>query len=197
MWPLGAGRGRARAGDDPAGSPICSASRPASGYFGSGATMANTVGLAVARHWFGRKHGVDVARAGRARAARVRASTPRRSCTSPITRRCARSASAPAACAPSRSTTATRCAWICSPRRSSATGRAGVEPAIVIAMVGSVNTGASDSVEAIADVCEQLRPVAARRRRVRRVLPALGARQRRSSPGSSAPTRWRSTATSG
>jgi glutamate/tyrosine decarboxylase-like PLP-dependent enzyme len=31
----------------------------------------------------------------------------------------------------------------------------GIEPAIVIAMVGSVNTGASDSVEAIADVCEQ------------------------------------------
>ena len=36
----------------------------ASGYFGSGATMANTVGLGVARHWFGRKHGVDVAQAG-------------------------------------------------------------------------------------------------------------------------------------
>jgi len=34
------------------------------GYFGSGATMANTVGLAVARHWFGRKHGVDVAQEG-------------------------------------------------------------------------------------------------------------------------------------
>src|SRR6185437_7066525 len=36
----------------------------ASGYFGSGATMANTVGLAVARHWFGRKHGVDVREEG-------------------------------------------------------------------------------------------------------------------------------------
>src|SRR6185436_8746100 len=35
-----------------------------SGYFGSGATMANTVGLAVARHWFGRKHGVDVKEEG-------------------------------------------------------------------------------------------------------------------------------------
>ena len=42
-----------------------------------------------------------------------------------------------------------------------------------------------------------VRPVAARRRRVRRVLPALGAAPGRSSPGSSAPTRWRSTATSG
>ena len=35
-----------------------------SGYFGSGATMANTVALAVARHWFGRKHGVDVVEQG-------------------------------------------------------------------------------------------------------------------------------------
>ena len=36
----------------------------ASGYFGSGATMANTVGLAVARHWFGRKHGVNLVEQG-------------------------------------------------------------------------------------------------------------------------------------
>src|SRR3954454_25085216 len=36
----------------------------ASGYFGSGATMANTVCLAVARHAFGKQHGVDVARQG-------------------------------------------------------------------------------------------------------------------------------------
>ena len=36
----------------------------ASGYFGSGATMANTVALAVARHSFGRKHGVDVTEQG-------------------------------------------------------------------------------------------------------------------------------------
>ena len=35
-----------------------------SGYFGSGATMANTVSLGVARHWFGRKHGVDVREEG-------------------------------------------------------------------------------------------------------------------------------------
>src|SRR5918912_2223919 len=32
----------------------------ASGYFGSGATMANTVCLAVARHAFGKRNGVDV-----------------------------------------------------------------------------------------------------------------------------------------
>src|SRR3954451_12409251 len=36
----------------------------ASGYFGSGATMANTVALGVARHRFGRRHGVDVMRDG-------------------------------------------------------------------------------------------------------------------------------------
>src|SRR5438105_5847616 len=35
-----------------------------SGYFGSGATMANTVALAVARHWFGKRHGVDVMQQG-------------------------------------------------------------------------------------------------------------------------------------
>src|SRR5918911_481468 len=35
-----------------------------SGYFGSGATMANTVALGAARHWFGRTHGVDVGRDG-------------------------------------------------------------------------------------------------------------------------------------
>ncbi len=41
------------------------------------------------------------------------------------------------------------------------------------------------------------RALAPRRRRVRRVLPPLGAGGARSSPGSSAPTRWRSTGTSG
>ena len=35
-----------------------------SGYFGSGATMANTVALGVARHWFGSRHGVDVMQQG-------------------------------------------------------------------------------------------------------------------------------------
>src|SRR5918912_2302734 len=35
-----------------------------SGYFGSGATMANTVALGVARHWFGKRHGVDVMEEG-------------------------------------------------------------------------------------------------------------------------------------
>ena len=31
-----------------------------SGYFGTGATMANTIGLALARQAFGEKHGIDV-----------------------------------------------------------------------------------------------------------------------------------------
>src|SRR5204862_7438962 len=35
-----------------------------SGYFGSGATMANTVALAVARHWFAKRHGVNVMEEG-------------------------------------------------------------------------------------------------------------------------------------
>src|SRR5919108_1333388 len=35
-----------------------------SGYLTTGATMANLVGLAVARHWAGRRHGVDVREEG-------------------------------------------------------------------------------------------------------------------------------------
>jgi aromatic-L-amino-acid decarboxylase len=35
-----------------------------SGYFGTGATMANTIGLALARQAFGEQHGVDVREAG-------------------------------------------------------------------------------------------------------------------------------------
>ena len=120
MWPLGPAARRARAGDDPLAR--------------RSARLPGRIGLLR----LGRDDGEH--RRPRGRAALVRsqarrgrrtsracarcpssASTPRRSCTSPITRRCARSASARAACARSRSTSATRCASTCSPRRSSAT----------------------------------------------------------------------------
>ena len=52
---------------------------------------------------------------------------------------------------------------------------AGVEPAIVIAQAGSVNTGACDSARGDRRRLRGARPLASRRRRVRRVLPALGA----------------------
>ena len=94
----------------------------ASGVFTSGATMANTVSLAVARHWFGKKHGVNVAELG-VRALPTSRSTEARSSTSPTTRRCARSGSARDACAGSRSMRAIACAWTPCARLSSATAR--------------------------------------------------------------------------
>jgi len=126
----------------------------ASGYFGSGATMANTVGLAVARHWFGRKHGVDVAEQGvRAlpefgvyASEELHLSDHKALRTLGLGSGCVRTI-------PIDDRYAMRVDLLAEAiERDRA---AGVEPAIVIAMVGSVNTGASDSVEAIADVCEQ------------------------------------------
>jgi glutamate/tyrosine decarboxylase-like PLP-dependent enzyme len=125
-----------------------------SGYFGSGATMANTIGLAVARHWFGRKHGVNVAEQGvRAlpelavyaseelhlsdhKALRTLGLGSGCVCTIPVDERYAMR--------------------IDLLEEAIARDRArGVEPAIVIAMAGSGNTGASDAIDAIADVCER------------------------------------------
>ena len=126
----------------------------ASGYFGSGATMANTVGLAVARHWFGRKHGVDVAQQGvRAlpefgvyASEELHLSDHKALRTLGLGSGCVRTI-------PIDDRYAMRVDLLAEAiERDRA---AGVEPAIVIAMAGSVNTGASDSVEAIADVCEK------------------------------------------
>ncbi len=46
---------------------------------------------------------------------------------------------------------------------------AGIEPLAVVATVGTINTGSVDDLEAIADLCEARGPVAARRRRHRRL----------------------------
>jgi glutamate/tyrosine decarboxylase-like PLP-dependent enzyme len=126
----------------------------ASGYFGSGATMANTASLAVARHWFGRKHGVDVGVDG------VRALPPlavygsvelhlsdhKALRTLGLGSGCVRAIPIDAAYAMEVEP------LVAAIERDLA---AGVEPAIVIAQAGSVNTGASDPLDAIADVCDR------------------------------------------
>jgi glutamate/tyrosine decarboxylase-like PLP-dependent enzyme len=125
-----------------------------SGYFGSGATMANTVALAVARHWFGKRHGVNVMEQG------VRAlpelavygseelhlSDHKALRTLGLGSGCLR-----------RIPIDERYRMEVRPlveaiERDRA---AGVEPAIVIAQAGSVNTGASDPLDEIAAVCAE------------------------------------------
>ncbi|HEY3578224.1 MAG TPA: aminotransferase class V-fold PLP-dependent enzyme [Gaiellaceae bacterium] len=127
---------------------------PGSGYFGSGATMANTVALGVARHWFGRKHGIDVGEEG------VRALPPlavygsvelhlsdhKALRTLGLGSGCVRAIPIDGAYAMEVE------ALVAAIERDL---EAGVEPAIVIAQAGSVNTGASDPLDAIAEVCER------------------------------------------
>lgn len=125
-----------------------------SGVFTSGATMANTVSLAVARHWAGKRHGVDVTVDG------VRAlpelavygseelhlSDLKALRTLGLGSGCVRRVPIDAAYAMRADLLAQAI------ERDRA---AGVEPAIVIAQCGSVNTGASDPLEAIADLCAE------------------------------------------
>jgi glutamate/tyrosine decarboxylase-like PLP-dependent enzyme len=125
-----------------------------SGYFGSGATMSNTVGLAVARHWFGRKHGVDVGRDG------VRALPPLAVYGSVelhlSDHKALRTLGLGSGCVraiPIDDAYAMEVEPLVAAIERDL--EAGIEPAIVIAQAGSVNTGASDPLEAIADVCER------------------------------------------
>ena len=125
-----------------------------SGYFGSGATMANTICLAVARHWFGRRHGVDVKQQG------VRAlpelavygsdelhlSDHKALRTLGLGSGCVR---------PIPIDEEYRLQVGPLVEAIERDRAAGVEPAIVIAQAGSVNTGASDPLDEIADVCER------------------------------------------
>ena len=125
-----------------------------SGYFGSGATMANTVSLAVARHWFGRKHGVDVREEG------VRALPPFAIYGSEelhiSDHKALRTLGLGSGCV--RAIPIDRAYSMEVDPLVAAIEHdleEGVEPAIVIAQAGSVNTGASDPLDAIADVCER------------------------------------------
>jgi len=124
----------------------------ASGVFTSGATMANTIAMAVARHSFAKRHGVDVGRDGvqalprfavygseelhlsDMKALRTLGLGSNSVVTIPIDDRYAMRADLLADAI----------------ERDRAQG---IEPLAVIAQAGSVNTGASDPLEAIADIC--------------------------------------------
>jgi glutamate/tyrosine decarboxylase-like PLP-dependent enzyme len=124
----------------------------ASGYFGSGATMANTVALATARHWFGKQHGVDVIEQGvRALPAlavygseELHLSDHKALRTLGLGSGCVRRIPVDEHY---RMEVGTLVDAIDRDRS------AGVRPAIVIAQAGSVNTGACDPLNEIADVC--------------------------------------------
>ena len=125
-----------------------------SGVFTSGATMANTTALAVARHAFAKRRGIDVAEAG------VRAlpelavygseelhlSDHKALRTLGLGSGCVRAI-------PIDERYAMRVDLLAEAiERDRASG---VEAAIVIAQAGSVNTGASDPLEPIADLCAE------------------------------------------
>jgi glutamate/tyrosine decarboxylase-like PLP-dependent enzyme len=125
-----------------------------SGYFGSGATMANTVCLAVARHWFGRKHGVDVKHDG------VRALPPLAVYGSDelhlSDHKALRTLGLGSGCVRSIPIDDAYAMEVQPLLEAIERDRAaGVEPAIVIAQAGSVNTGASDPLAEVAEVCER------------------------------------------
>jgi glutamate/tyrosine decarboxylase-like PLP-dependent enzyme len=125
-----------------------------SGYFGSGATMANTVALAVARHWFGKKHGVDVLQQG------VRA-LPELAVYGSVElhlsdHKALRTLGLGSGCV--RAVPMDDAYGMRVDRLVEAVEldvASGVCPAIVIAQAGSVNTGACDPLDAIADVCKE------------------------------------------
>ena len=124
----------------------------ASGYFGSGATMANTIALGVARHWFGKRHGVDVMEQG------VRALPELAVYGSEelhlSDHKALRTLGLGSGCVRRVPIDERYRMDVDALREAIARDRrAGVQPAIVIAQAGSVNTGASDPLREIADVC--------------------------------------------
>jgi glutamate/tyrosine decarboxylase-like PLP-dependent enzyme len=113
--------------------------------------MANTIALAVARHWFGARHGVDVAEEG------VRALPPFAVYGSAELHlsdfKALRTLGLGAACVRRIPIDAAYRMEVGPLAEAIERDRAaGVEPAIVIAQAGSVNTGASDPLKEIADV---------------------------------------------
>jgi glutamate/tyrosine decarboxylase-like PLP-dependent enzyme len=126
-----------------------------SGYLTSGATMANLVGLAVARHWAGRRHGVDVREEGVWGLPRLAVYGSEELHLSDY--KALRTLGLGAGCVreiPIDDRYAMRVEPLVEAiERDRAHGEA--EPAIVIAQAGSVNTGASDPLDEIADVCAE------------------------------------------
>ncbi|HEX2126447.1 MAG TPA: aminotransferase class V-fold PLP-dependent enzyme [Thermoleophilaceae bacterium] len=126
-----------------------------SGYLTSGATMANLVGLAVARHWAGRRHGVDVRDGGVWGLPRLGVYGSEELHLSDY--KALRTLGFGAACVRPIPID-DRYAMRVEPLREAIErdrAQGDFEPAIVIAQAGSVNTGASDPLEAIADVCDE------------------------------------------
>jgi glutamate/tyrosine decarboxylase-like PLP-dependent enzyme len=122
-----------------------------SGVFTTGATMANTIGLAVARHAYARGHGVDVARDG------VGALPPYAVYGSEelhlSDHKALRTLGLGSACVraiPIDERYAMRADLLDEAIRNDRA--AGIEPLAVIAQAGSVNTGASDPLTEIADI---------------------------------------------
>jgi glutamate/tyrosine decarboxylase-like PLP-dependent enzyme len=126
-----------------------------SGAFTTGATMANLIGLAVARHWAAKRQGVDVSEEGVWGLPRLGVYGSEELHLSDL--KALRTLGLGAGCV-RRIPIDDRYAMRVEPlvqaiERDRASGQA--EPAIVIAQAGSVNTGASDPLEAIADVCAE------------------------------------------
>jgi glutamate/tyrosine decarboxylase-like PLP-dependent enzyme len=126
-----------------------------SGAFTTGATMANLIGLAVARHWVGKRHGVDVREEGVWGLPRLGVYGSEELHLSDL--KALRTLGFGTGCVRTIPID-DRYAMQVEPlvqaiERDRASGEA--EPAIVIAQAGSVNTGASDPLDAIADVCAE------------------------------------------
>jgi glutamate/tyrosine decarboxylase-like PLP-dependent enzyme len=126
-----------------------------SGAFTTGATMANLIGLAVARHWAGKRRGVDVSEEGVWGLPRLGVYGSEELHLSDL--KALRTLGLGAGSVrkiPIDDRYAMRVEPLVQAiERDRASGEA--EPAIVIAQAGSVNTGASDPLEAIADVCAE------------------------------------------
>jgi glutamate/tyrosine decarboxylase-like PLP-dependent enzyme len=128
---------------------------PAGGAtFTSGAAGANVVCLGAARHWFGKRHGVDVKRQGVAAlptyavygSSELHFTDKKALWTLGLGSDCLRSVRADADYRFD----------VAALREAIARDRAaGIEPAIVIAHAGSVNTGATDPLEELAAVCAE------------------------------------------
>ena len=126
-----------------------------SGAFTTGATTANLIGLAVARHWAGKRRGVDVSEEGVWGLPRLGVYGSEELHLSDL--KALRTLGLGAGSVrkiPIDDRYAMRVEPLVQAiERDRASGEA--EPAIVIAQAGSVNTGASDPLEAIADVCAE------------------------------------------
>ena len=123
-----------------------------SGIFTTGATMANIVGLAAARHSFGRRHGVDVSEEGVRALPELAVYGSEELHLSDL--KALRVLGLGSSCVRRIALDETYRMRPDDLRTAiERDRRAGVAPAIVIAQVGSVGTGASDPLEAIAEIC--------------------------------------------